>query len=97
MDLMIKIGAVASFILPFFNIPLILRLIRRKSADDLSLIWVMGVWICIILMTPTALSSSDAVFRTFGATNLIFFSFVVFFTLKYRFFGQKKGRQVLVP
>jgi len=77
------LGAIAGFILPLFNIPLILRIVKRKSADDISLIWVFGVWICILLMSPAAFLSSDVAFRLFGYTNLFFFSGVVFVTVKY--------------
>ncbi len=79
-----KIGMVSAVSLPFFNIPLILRLVRRKQAEDFSLSWALGVWICIVLMTPQALRSADPTFRAFGAVNFVFFSVVVFFILKYR-------------
>ena len=70
--------------LPLFNIPLILKLVKRKSSEDLSLSWAIGVWVCIVLMTPQALRSQDIAFRAYGAVNIIFFSAVVFFVLKYR-------------
>ncbi|MGH7198420.1 MAG: hypothetical protein ACREH5_06765 [Candidatus Omnitrophota bacterium] len=79
-----KIGMVAGVVLPLFNIPLIVRLIKRKSSKDFSVLWAVGVWICIILMTPQALRSSDLAFRAFGIVNVIFFSLVTFFILKYR-------------
>jgi len=75
---------VAGVALPFFNIPLIIKLIKRKSSKDLSLSWALGVWICIVLMTPQALRSQDITFRLFGIVNIIFFSAVAFFVLKYR-------------
>ncbi len=78
------IGMVASLTLPLFNIPLVLKMRRRKSSKDLSLTWATGVWICILFMTPAALLSSDTVFKVFGVGNLIFFSIVVFYALKYR-------------
>ena len=85
MDLCIqKIGAVAAIVLPLFNIPLIIRLWRRKSSGDLSLSWAVGVWVCIVLMTPMALRSPDAVFRIYGVVNIVFFSAVTFFVVKYR-------------
>ncbi len=89
MELMSKAGTVASFLLPLFNIPLIFRIVKRKSSDDISAIWVVGVWICILFMTPAALTSSDVTFRVFGIMNVIFFSLVAFFALKYR--GSKKS------
>ena len=79
-----KVGMVSAVALPLFNIPLILRLIQRKSSGDFSLSWAVGVWACIVLMTPHALRSSDATFRVFGAVNLVFFSAVTFLVLKYR-------------
>ena len=77
-------GLVAGVALPLFNIPLIIRLIKRKSAEDFSLSWALGVWVCIVLMTPQALMSSDIAFKAYGIVNIFFFSVVVFFILKYR-------------
>jgi len=79
-----KIGIVSGIALPLFNIPLIAHLVKRKSSADFSLSWALGVWICIVLMTPQAIRSEDMTFRTFGIINLIFFSAVTFFILKYR-------------
>ena len=79
------IGVIAGVVLPIFNIPLILRLIRRKSAEDFSISWAVGVWACIVLMTPQALRSQDLAFRLFGIVNIVFFTAVTFLILKYRF------------
>ena len=79
-----KIAFVAAIILPLFNIPLIMRMIKRKSSQDLSLCWVLGVWTCIILMAPSAFRSEDPVWRVFNYANITLFSAVVFVTLKYR-------------
>jgi len=84
-----EIGLLASFALPLFNLPLIFRMMKRQSSEDISLIWVLGVWICILLMTPVALTSKDLAFRVFGVMNIAFFTAVVFFTLKYRFVKRK--------
>lgn len=83
MDILYKIGTWAGALLPIFNVPLIVRIFRRKSADDISLVWVFGVWGCILLMSPTALTSPDMAFRAFGLMNLIFFTGVVVVTVKY--------------
>lgn len=83
MDLLQTISIWAGAVLPLFNIPLIIRIIRRKSADDISLVWLFGVWICILLMSPAALTSPDIAFRSFGWTNIIFFTGVVVVTVKY--------------
>jgi hypothetical protein len=79
-----RIGMVAACAVPFFNIPLIQRLIERKSSEDLSLPWAVGVWTCFVLMTPQALRSQDTTFRLFGILNLSFFSVVAFLVVKYR-------------
>ena len=93
MDILYKISAWAGALLPLFNIPLIMRIVKRKSADDISLVWLFGVWICILLMSPVAFVSHDFAFRAFGWTNLIFFTGVVVVTVKYhhRFKNKKEG------
>ncbi|PIQ87335.1 MAG: hypothetical protein COV74_01205 [Candidatus Omnitrophica bacterium CG11_big_fil_rev_8_21_14_0_20_45_26] len=81
---MSMIGIAAAFIMPFFNIPLIIRLVKRKRSDDISLLWAGGVWVCIVLMTPAALVSPDTAFRLFGYSNVIFFTAVTFLIFYYR-------------
>ena len=78
------LGLVAAIILPLWNIPLILRIIQRKSSADISLWWVMGVWTCLVLMAPSGLQSKDIVWRTFNITNIILFSAVAVTALIYR-------------
>ena len=84
MDIFDKIALVAAVSLPLFNIPLIIRIVRRRSSKDLSLVWVMGVWVCILLMAPSGLRSEDIVWRSFNYANIFFFTMVVIVTLKYR-------------
>jgi uncharacterized protein with PQ loop repeat len=83
MKILYHISAWAGCVLPLFNIPLIMRIVKRKSADDISLVWLFGVWFCILLMSPAAFASQDIAFRMFGWTNVIFFTGVVFVTVKY--------------
>lgn len=90
MEIFYAISGWAGILLPLFNIPLIIRIVKRKSADDISLVWLFGVWFCILLMSPAALISKDFAFRMFGWTNLIFFTGVVFVTLKYHHLFKKK-------
>lgn len=71
------LGLVAGILMPFFNIPLIIRIIRRKTSQDISLTWVFGVWICIVGMFPSSLMSHDMVLKGFGISNLLLFSAVV--------------------
>ncbi len=92
MVLIDKIALVAGIILPFFNIPLIVRIVQRKSSEDISLTWALGVWICIILMAPSAFRSEDIVWRVFSYMNVALFSLVMIFVLRYRMVS-KKGEQ----
>lgn len=82
------VGLIASVILPFFNIPLIYRMIQRKSSADLSLIWVVGVFVCIVAVFPAAWRSPDSTFKIFETLNVLFFGVVTFFTIYYRTRGK---------
>jgi len=84
MDILDKIAFIAAIVLPLFNIPLIAKVVRRKSSRDISLCWVLGVWICIILMAPSGFRSEDVVWRTFNYFNLVLFTGVAFVTVRYR-------------
>ena len=79
-----KIALIAAIVLPLWNIPLIVRVIKRKSSKDISLYWALGVWVCFLLMAPDAFRSVDPVWRTFNIVNLILFSAVVVVVLVYR-------------
>ena len=80
----IILGMLAAIALPFFNIPLILRIRRRKSSSDISLVWIYGVFSCALLMLPSAIASKDLVFKLFAIVNAILFSGVVYHAVKYR-------------
>ena len=84
MTLIEKIGLVASVALPLWNIPLMRKIIRRKSSADISMGWVLGVWTCILLMAPAGLTSSDITWKAFNIVNLILFTGVVVVVIKYR-------------
>jgi hypothetical protein len=83
-------GFVAAIILPFFNIPLIYKIIKRGSSEDISLVWVLGVWGCIMIMSPSAFHSPDPIFRVFSYFNVVLFTAVMITTLRYRN-GKKHG------
>jgi hypothetical protein len=84
MSLVETVGLVCAVGMPFWNIPLIIRIVKRRSSDDISLSWALGVWACIILMAPSGFQSQDIVWKAFNIVNLVMFSAVVFFVLKYR-------------
>lgn len=79
-----QVGVIASAVLPLFNIPLIIKLITRKSSKDFSLLWALGCWICAVLMFPAAMISHDLAFKVFAMVNLVLFSIVTFLVIKYR-------------
>jgi hypothetical protein len=78
------IALIAGIILPFCNIPLIIRIIRRRSSADISLYWAVGVWACIAFMAPSSFISKDLVWRVFSILNFTFFTFVLICVLIYR-------------
>jgi len=78
------LGVVAGTIIPFFSIPLILKIRQNKSSKDISLVWTVGVWVCTLFMFPQALLSVDLSYKLFGVVNFILFSGVVFFVFRYR-------------
>ncbi|HOD11995.1 MAG TPA: hypothetical protein PLO93_00575 [Candidatus Omnitrophota bacterium] len=77
-------GLCAAIILPLWNIPLIVHIIKRRSSKDISLWWALGVWTCLIVMAPSGMISKDIVWKVFCIINLILFSGVVVTTLVYR-------------
>lgn len=79
------LGLWSSIALPFFNIPLMLRLYHRKSSQDLSLTWVLGVFFCLAGMLPDGLESAEFTYKVFAIINLAFFTGVTFLVLYYRF------------
>ena len=82
---MIKIlGLIAAIVLPFWNIPLILKVSRRKSSKDFSLWWTFGVWLTLLAMLPSALASEDLVFKVFSLANITIFTAVVVQVVRYR-------------
>ena len=78
------VGMLAAIILPLWNIPLIIRIIQRKSSADISLLWALGVWACLVLMAPSGFTSPDPIWRTFNIINLVLFTCVVGVVLTFR-------------
>jgi len=78
------IALIAAIILPFWNIPLIVRIAKRRSSADISMYWAIGVWACLALMAPSSFISQDPVWRIFSIINFAFFSLVLVFVLIYK-------------
>lgn len=79
-----KIALIVSIILPLWNIPFILRIMKRKSSHDVSLSWAVGVWVCLVLIAPSGFTSRDTVWRTYNIANFISFSAVLVTVLLHR-------------
>jgi len=79
-----KISLIAAIVLPFWNLPLILRVIKRRSSEDISIYWAVGVWVCMLLMAPSGFTSQDTIWKIFSIINFISFSFVLAVVLIYR-------------
>ncbi len=84
MNIIQDMGLAASIIMPLFNIPLIIRIIQRRSSEDISMSWALGVWVCCLVMAPSGFTSKDLVWRCFNVVNLALFTAVVFTVIKYR-------------
>ena len=74
----------ASIIMPLWNIPLVVKIVRRRSSQDLSLSWAWGVWLCMLFMIPWAVLTRDIVLKVFSFVNFTLFSTVVAAVVKYR-------------
>ncbi len=79
-----KIALVAAIVLPLWNIPLIVRIIKRKSSKDISIYWAVGVWSCLLAMLPAGLQSEDIVWKVFNIANVIIFGLVVITIVVFR-------------
>ncbi len=79
-----QLGLIGAVAMPFWNILLIMKIQQRKSSRDISLSWALGVFACIVLMLPSAILSTDQVFKAFGIINTALFGLVVIQVLRYR-------------
>jgi hypothetical protein len=78
------VGFWAAVALPLFDIPLIVRIIKRRSSSDISMMWAGGLWFCSVLMAPSAFISGDPRAIGFNVANVIMLSIVLAVVFKYR-------------
>ena len=78
------IGFWAAVILPLWDIPLIVRVIQRKSSQDISMGWAVGIWFTSVLMAPSAFISGDKMAIGFNTVNVIMLTAVLIVVFKYR-------------
>jgi len=78
------IGFLAAVILPLWDIPLMVHIIKRKSSQDISLGWAFGLWLSSVLMAPSAFIGKDRVAMGFNAVNVAMLTGVLIVVFKYR-------------
>ena len=78
------IGLWAGIILPLWDIPLIVRIIKRKSSADISLGWIWGLWGASVLMAPNAFIVGNQLAIAFNIVNVIMLSIVLLVVIKYQ-------------
>ncbi len=84
MQIMETVSLVAGASLPLFDIPLIVRIVRRRSSADISIIWIVGLWVCSMGMAPAAIfSSPDLVWKTFNIVNVVLLTAVLIAVIRY--------------
>ena len=85
MQFMEYVSTTAAAALPLFDIPLIIRIVRRKSSADISISWIVGLWVCSVGMAPAAIiASEDLVWKTFNIVNVILLTGVLWAVIYYR-------------
>ena len=78
------IGFWAAVILPLWDIPLMVRVVQRKSSQDISMVWAVGLWISSVFMAPSAFISGDKLAIGFNTMNVIMLTGVLIVVIKYR-------------
>jgi uncharacterized protein with PQ loop repeat len=74
----------AAVILPVWDIPFMVHIIRRKSSKDISLGWIFGLWVSAVLMAPSAFVAGDRAAIGFNAVNVVMLTAVLIVVFKYR-------------
>ena len=78
------VGFWAAVILPLWDIPLMVHVIKRKSSEDISLGWAFGLWLSSVLMAPSSFLAGDRVAMGFNVVNVIVLTGVLIVVFKYR-------------
>ena len=78
------IALLAATMLPLWDIPLIIRIVQRKSSQDISMVWAAGLWATSVLMAPSAFISGDKVAIGFNCVNVTMVTIVLIVVYKYR-------------
>jgi len=75
----------AGVVLPLWDIPLILHIIRRKSSADISVVWMWGLWGSSVLMAPSSwLERTNPASIAFNIVNVAALTVLLIVVMKYR-------------
>jgi uncharacterized protein with PQ loop repeat len=75
----------AGVVLPLWDIPLILHIIRRKSSADISIVWMWGLWGTSVLMAPSAwIEQTNPAAVAFNIVNVTALTALLVVVMKYR-------------
>ena len=80
----VKIVGFIGAMMPLWNIPFVINILKMKSSHEVSLVWMFGVWISILCLLPQSLKSLELNFKIFGILNITLFSLVLIVVLYYR-------------
>jgi uncharacterized protein with PQ loop repeat len=78
------VGFWAGVMLPLWDIPLIVRVIRRKSSADISLLWTWGLWLSSVFMAPSSFLVHNPMAMAFNIVNVTTLTVVLIAVVKYR-------------
>jgi uncharacterized protein with PQ loop repeat len=75
----------AGIVLPLWDIPLIMHIIRRQSSADISVIWMWGLWGSSVLMAPASwIERSNPAAVAFNIVNVTALTVLLIVVMKYR-------------
>lgn len=83
------VGLWAGAILPLWDIPLMVRIIRRQSSSDISLFWAWGIWLSSVLMAPSSFVVANKIAMVFNIVNVTTLTALLMIVVKYHRGEQK--------
>lgn len=79
-----NISTIAAAVLPLFDIPLILHIMKRRSSKDISVLWAVGLWVTSIALAPAGILNPNWASKLFNIVNVIMLTILVVVVWKYR-------------
>ena len=78
------VGSIAGAALPLFDIPLIVRIVKRRSSKDISVLWAVGLWASSAAMVPAGILSHEWASKAFNIVNITMLTALLMVVIKYR-------------